>query len=101
MDKTELAREFYGHMTKDLIPFWAGLRDDENGGFYGKVDFDHNLDKKADKGCILNSRILWFFSTAKMLLEEMARSGKGPASDGENDSEYTKLLHSFFILQLC
>lgn len=45
-----------------LIPFWSGLRDDEYGGYYGLLDFDLNLDKKAEKGCILNSRILWFFS---------------------------------------
>ena len=70
MDKTALANEFYTHLTKDLIPFWSELRDDENGGFYGLVDFEHKLDKKADKGCILNSRILWFFSTAKLLFEE-------------------------------
>ena len=27
----------------------------------------YKLDKKAEKGCILNSRILWFFSEAAML----------------------------------
>ena len=73
MDKIALANEFYKHLTKDLIPFWTELRDEENGGFYGLVDFDHKLDKKADKGCILNSRILWFFSTAKLLFEQMAK----------------------------
>ena len=31
------------------------------------MDFDLKLDKKAEKGCILNSRILWFFSEAAML----------------------------------
>ena len=45
-----------------LIPFWSGLRDDIYGGYYGLLDFDLNLDKTAEKGCILNSRILWFFS---------------------------------------
>ena len=91
MDKKELARDFYGHLTKDLIPFWAGLRDDENGGFYGLVDFDHNLDKKADKGCILNSRILWFFSSAKLLFEELEAAeedfGQGKAGAEEDCSQ--------------
>ena len=50
-----------------ILPFWLGLRDEENGGFYGYLDFDLNLDKKAEKGCILNSRILWFFSESAML----------------------------------
>lgn len=58
------------HLVKDLIPFWQKLQDDENGGFYGYLDYDLNLDKKAVKGCILNSRILWFFSNAYMLLKE-------------------------------
>ena len=30
-----------------LIPFWAGLRDDDNGGFYGWMDFDLNVDRRA------------------------------------------------------
>lgn len=46
-----------------ILPFWLGLRDEENGGFYGYLDFDLNLDKKAEKGCILNSRILWFLAS--------------------------------------
>ena len=54
MDKPELSKEFYAHLTGDIIPFWADLKDEENGGFYGLVDYDHKLDKKADKGCILN-----------------------------------------------
>ncbi|MGN0706529.1 MAG: AGE family epimerase/isomerase [Faecalibacterium sp.] len=55
-------------MLRDtILPFWKGLRDDENGGFYGYMDFDLKLDKTAEKGCILNSRILWFFSEAARL----------------------------------
>ncbi len=62
--------EIKGHLWKDIIPFWKGLKDDEFGGFYGEMDFDLNLHKKADKGCILNSRILWFFSNAYMTIGE-------------------------------
>lgn len=64
--KTELRQ----HLTKDLIPFWKGMRDTENGGFYGYMDTKGKVDKKAEKGCILNSRILWFFSSACTLLGE-------------------------------
>ena len=56
------------HLVNDLIPFWQGLKDEENGGFYGYLSYDLKLDKKAVKGCILNSRILWFFSNAYMVL---------------------------------
>ncbi|MCH3971365.1 MAG: AGE family epimerase/isomerase [Oscillospiraceae bacterium] len=55
-------------LTQKLIPFWQGMRDNENGGFTGWMDFDQKKNLKAEKGCILHSRILWFFSTASMVL---------------------------------
>ncbi len=52
-----------GKMLADqIIPFWKNLRDDVYGGYYGYVGYDLAIDPKAEKGCILNSRILWFFS---------------------------------------
>jgi mannobiose 2-epimerase len=54
-------------LNDGIVPFWHKLRDDEFGGFYGFLDFDLNLDKKAVKGCILNSRILWFFSNVYLV----------------------------------
>ncbi|MBR1477301.1 MAG: AGE family epimerase/isomerase [Lachnospiraceae bacterium] len=56
------------HLKEKLIPFWKNMRDAEFGGFYGYLGFDLALDKRAEKGCILNSRILWFFSVAARLL---------------------------------
>lgn len=58
------------HLETGIIPFWQGMKDEEHGGFYGYMGYDLKLDKKAVKGCILNSRILWFFSNAYMLLKE-------------------------------
>lgn len=55
-------------LEKRLIPFWLSLKDEENGGFCGLVDFDLNRDFRAEKGCILNSRILWFFSACARAL---------------------------------
>ena len=54
-------------MLSHLLSFWKGLRDDDFGGYYGYMDQDLHVDRKAVKGCILNSRILWFFSEAAML----------------------------------
>lgn len=62
--------EIKNHLVNGIIPFWSNLRDDEFGGYYGYMDYDLNLDKKAVKGCILNSRILWFFSNAYMVLKD-------------------------------
>lgn len=62
--------EFENHLKEKIIPFWKSLRDDEFGGYYGFKSYDLELDKKAVKGCILNSRILWFFSNAYMVLKD-------------------------------
>ena len=67
-----LVNECKKELTERIIPFWNKLRDDENGGFYGFVDNDLQVDKKADKGVILTSRILWFYSAAYMTLEDEA-----------------------------
>ncbi len=72
--------EIRNHLETGIIPFWKTLRDDTYGGYYGWLGYDLALDKKAEKGCILNSRITWFFSSAyltlgdKSLLDE-ARHG--------------------------
>ncbi|MCI9074920.1 MAG: N-acylglucosamine 2-epimerase [Dorea sp.] len=65
-----LITEVKRHLETDIIPFWQGMKDEVYGGFYGFLDFDLNLDKEAVKGCILNSRILWFFSNAYLVLGE-------------------------------
>jgi len=62
--------EMYEHLTKKIIPFWKALKDDEFGGFYGCMDDALTVDKKAEKGCILNSRIMWFFSNAYITLKD-------------------------------
>lgn len=71
-----LSADMKKHLAENIIPFWKSLRDNEYGGYYGYMDFEKNLDKKAVKGCILNSRITWFFTSAykalgdESLLEE-------------------------------
>lgn len=65
-----LAREVRRELTDRIIPFWKRLRDDEHGGYYGYMDFDLKVDKEYEKGCILNSRILWFFANAYMTLKD-------------------------------
>lgn len=65
-----MVEEIKSHLINDIIPFWKSLRDDEFGGYYGWVDYNLKVDKEAVKGCILNSRILWFFSNAYTLLKD-------------------------------
>ena len=64
------AHAFQNHLENDLIPFWNKMADYTNGGFYGYADSTGIPDKGSDKGCILNSRILWFYSAAYRLLKK-------------------------------
>lgn len=63
-------QEIRTHLEQKILPFWEGLRDKEHGGYYGYMDFELKTDRQAVKGCILNSRILWFFSNAFLTLGE-------------------------------
>ena len=64
-----IRQEIREHLEQKILPFWEKLKDDAFGGFYGYMDEDLRLEPKADKGCILNSRILWTFSEAARLLD--------------------------------
>lgn len=65
-----MVEEIRNHLTDCIIPFWKKLRDDENGGYYGYMDYDLQVDQKAVKGCILNNRITWFFANAYLTLHD-------------------------------
>lgn len=67
--------EFRKELTEDIIPFWNALRDDINGGFTGFMDSALNIDKNGEKGVILHSRILWFYSNAYLLLKDESLLG--------------------------
>lgn len=65
-----MVEEIRNHLKDCIIPFWKRLRDDGNGGYYGYMDYNLNVDEEAVKGCILNSRITWFFANAYMALQD-------------------------------
>lgn len=67
-----LKTEVKAHLETGIIPFWQGMKDEVHGGFYGYLSYDLKLCKEAVKGCILNSRILWFFSNAYLMLRKEA-----------------------------
>lgn len=97
-----LQQEIKKELTEGIIPFWKKLRDDVYGGYYGYLSYDLKLDKEAEKGCILNSRITWFFANAYTLLGdesllEEARHGydflKEHCLDKENGGVYWSLYY--------
>ena len=72
-------------LEERIFPFWHSLRDDVNGGFIGYMSEDLEADPEYDKGTILESRILWFFS------EYAAASGSDAAlSDAEHAYKFIK-----------
>jgi cellobiose epimerase len=64
-DDLERYRQDMQQELTNILAYWVEYTVDlQNGGFVGKVDNDNNVDAKAPKGSVLNSRILWSFSAA-------------------------------------
>jgi len=62
---------FEKELTENILPFWINkMQDHENGGFYGRIDGNDILRPQANKGIVLNARILWTFSSAYRLLKK-------------------------------
>lgn len=57
--------EMYTDLVDNILPYWMNkMQDEEYGGFYGQINGLEELIMDADKGGILNARILWSFSAA-------------------------------------
>ncbi len=66
-----LKSEVESELVKNILPFWSGkMIDVENGGFYGRIGGNGQVHPFADKGSVLNSRILWTFSSAYRVLRD-------------------------------
>ncbi|MBR1687621.1 MAG: AGE family epimerase/isomerase [Prevotella sp.] len=58
-------------LENNILRFWMEkMTDRENGGYYGRIDGHEVLHPTADKGAILNARILWAFSAAYRVLRK-------------------------------
>ncbi|SFC99267.1 AGE family epimerase/isomerase [Flavobacterium phragmitis] len=48
-----------------ILNYWSERTvDEKNGGFVGQIDFNDHLIANAEKGSVLNARILWTFSAS-------------------------------------
>ena len=81
-------------LENNILNFWLDkMVDEENGGFYGQMTGEGEIVKTADKGGILNARILWSFSAAYRVLHkqeylEAATRAKDYIIDHFIDKEY-------------
>ena len=58
-------------LENNILSFWLShMVDETNGGFYGRIDGMGVLHPDAEKGAILNARILWAFSAAYRVLRK-------------------------------
>ncbi|WP_286967741.1 AGE family epimerase/isomerase [Flavobacterium sp. UBA4854] len=58
--KSELTAEL-----NSILKYWSERTiDDQNGGFVGQIDFNDHIITNAEKGSVLNARILWTFSAS-------------------------------------
>jgi len=58
--KTELNLEL-----QNILSYWMEKTiDAKNGGFIGQIDYNNTTNNEAEKGSVLNARLLWTFSAA-------------------------------------
>jgi len=89
-----MKQEMQDVLQNNILRFWLDkMVDRENGGFYGRIDGQEVLHADAEKGAILNARILWSFSAAYRVLHdeeylEAATRAKDYIIDHFIDKEY-------------
>lgn len=50
-------------LFENILPFWKKYTIDKKyGGFFGQINNDLSVEENAEKGLVLNARILWTFS---------------------------------------
>lgn len=67
-----LFEHIHKELVEGILPFWLDKIDNEHGGFYGYMDEELVLDKKAPKGGLACARLLWTFSSAYRVLGDEA-----------------------------
>ncbi|SHF86389.1 mannobiose 2-epimerase [Flavobacterium fluvii] len=66
--KTELTTEL-----DNILEYWSKQAiDQKNGGFIGQIDGNEYKNFEAEKGSVLNARILWSFSAAYKIIKDDA-----------------------------
>lgn len=65
-----LSDSLRNELVSDILPFWDEKMTAPDGGFHGRMDGHAVLHPDAERGAILNARILWSFSAAARVLRD-------------------------------
>jgi mannobiose 2-epimerase len=89
-----LKKEMKQCLENNILRYWIDkVTDKEHGGYYGRVDGHDHVHPEAEKGAILNGRILWAFSAAYRMMKnkeylDAATRAKDYILDHFIDKEY-------------
>ena len=89
-----LKKEMKQCLENNILRYWIDkVTDKEHGGYYGRVDGHDHVHPEAEKGAILNGRILWAFSAAYRVMKnkeylDAATRAKDYILDHFIDKEY-------------
>ena len=64
----KMISEIKKELEENILPFWTDRMPDSSGGFIGRIDGKGHPHPDAERGAILNARILWTFSSAWRIL---------------------------------
>lgn len=90
----ELKQDMGEVLTTNILPYWMNRTiDNEYGGFYGRISGGEEQIPGAEKGAVLNTRILWTYSAAYRILKkkeylEMATRAKRVIIDDFYDKDF-------------
>lgn len=88
-----LAMQVKKELTTDILPYWIKRMNNPEGGFYGRISGEEQLDTDAPVGNILVARILWTFAAAYRIFGnkeylEVAEKAKKEIINRFFDKEY-------------
>ena len=66
-----LRNEMHQELTYSILPYWMNrVADHDRGGYHGRIDGSNEIDLNGSRSAILNTRILWTFSSSYRILQK-------------------------------
>jgi len=59
-----MKQEIEAELHHRILSFWSKYGPSSKGGFVGQISLDNNVNDNADRGAVLNARILWSYSAS-------------------------------------